>query len=277
MEIGVNKPTFSSFDYKLLEQVNTKTDCSISIELGLNGLSYAIFNSQQLVGIEWYNTPLSNLEDTIRNSHWLQKEFNTSHICSTTSKATLIPTSLFDEEKKAQYLAFNHKKVEQLDVLNDTIEPIDSMCVYGVSKAEKDIVSTFFSKSTFSHFSTKYIPFFLTENKNIQSQKMLVNVTYNQLYISVLQNSNLAFFNVFRFSSAHDCTYYILFVCEQLKLNPETLLLELSGNVNKESEIYQLVYTYIRSVSFRKSQQRISPVIEGLERHSHFPLIHQHL
>lgn len=273
----MNKPTFSSFDHKILEQLNTKIDCSISIELGLNGLAYAIFHNHQLVAIEWYNTPLSSLEAVFQKNDWLLKEFASSHICSTTSKFTLIPHMLFTDDKKANYLDFNHRKVDQLDVLTDKIDHIDSVCVYGVSKAEQDIVSTFFSKSTFTHFSTKYIPLLLTENKNLQAKKMLVHITYNQLYITVTENSSLLFFNLFGYSNEHDCTYYILFACEQLNLNPETIQLEFSGDISKDSKIYELVYTYIRHVSFRKNQQSISPVITGLENYSHIPLIHQHL
>lgn len=273
----MNKPTFSSFDYKSLNQLNTKIDCSISIELGLDGLGYAIFHNKQLVGIEWYNAPLSSLESVFQKSDWLLKKFASSHICSTTSKFTLIPHMLFTDDKKANYLQFNHRKVDQLDVLTDKIDHIDSVCVYGVSKAEQDIVSTFFPKSTLTHFGTKYIPLLLTENKNLQEKKMLVHITHDQLYITVIERNNLLFFNLFRYSNKHDCTYYILFACEQLNLNPETIQLEFSGDISKDSDIYNLVYTYVRSVSFRKNQHGISPVINGLEKYSHIPLIHQHL
>ncbi len=273
----MSNPSFSSFDLKTLEQLDTTSDCSISIELGLSGIGYCIFHNQEMVAIEWYNTPLSQLEKSIQNSDWLNKDFVSSHICSTTSKTTLVPSVLFSEEHKAKYLPFNHRKVDQLDILTDRIEQIDSFCIYGITKAEQDIISTFFPKSTISHFSTKYINHLLAENKNFKGQKILINVTYNHLYITVLENNFLLFFNIFRYTNEHDCTYFILFTCEQLNLNLETVHLEFSGDVSKDSTLFDLVYTYVRKVDFRKSYQSISPLIDGLENHQHFPLIHQHL
>ena len=77
--------------------------------------------------------------------------------------------------------------------------------------------------------------------------------------------------------TAHDCIYYILFVCEQLELNPEHLLLELMGDVKKDSEFYDLAYTYIRHVNFAKRKVTLSPNIDSLLEHEHYTLLHQHL
>lgn len=273
----MNNPCLSTFDHKTLNQVDTKLDCSISIEIGLFGLGYCIFYNQQVIAVEYFDVPLSKLETDIKKNEWLRKEYASSHICSTSSKTTLIPTALYSEKNKGKYLSFNHKKASQLEILTDRIEEIDSICVYGISKAEQDIISTFFPKSPLSHFSTKYIAYLLNENKNFQGQKILLNITYNQLYVTVIENSSLLFFNIFQYSNEHDCTYYILFICEQLNLNPETIQLELTGDISKNSNTYNLIYTYIRNVGFRKRKQAISPVLVDLENHTHFPLIHQHL
>ena len=277
METGANKPIHSLIDTKTLESQSIDKDCHLSIQIGLNGFSFCIRNSSEILALESYNNSLSQLEDTIEKNKWLSKEYASTNISISTKKYTLVPASLYKNEDRKKYLELNHIRTEHLDVLKDEIRPIDSFSVYGISKAEQEIITTFFPKSTVKHFSSRHIPNMLTKYKNVEGQKMIFNIDYKQMHITVIDNSKLLYFNVFNHKSAHDCIYYILFVCEQLELNPEHLSLELMGNVNKESELYELAYTYIRNVTFSKRGVSLSPNINSLLEHQYYTLIHQHL
>jgi hypothetical protein len=46
-----------------------------------------------------------------------------------------------------------------------------------------------------------------------------------------------------------DLIYYILFITEQLNLNPETFKLILLGTIHKNDEYHNIVYKYVRNVS----------------------------
>lgn len=277
METGANKPTHSLIDTKILDSQSIDKDCHLSIQIGLNGFSFCIRNNAEILALESYNNSLSQLEDTIEKNKWLSKEYASTNISISTKKYTLVPSSLYKNEDRKKYLELNHIRTDQLDVLADEIKPIDSFSVYGISKAEQEIITTFFPKSTVKHFSSRHIPNMLVKHKNIEGQKMMVNIDYKQMHITVIDNSKLTYFNVFNHKNAHDCIYYMLFVCEQLELNPESLLLELMGNVKKESELYELAYTYIRNVNFSKRELRLTPNINSLLEHQYYTLIHQHL
>jgi hypothetical protein len=97
------------------------------------------------------------------------------------------------------------------------------------------------------------------------------------MHITVIDHSKLVYFNVFNHKNAHDCIYFILFVCEQVNLNPEQLVLELMGDVKRDSEFYNLAYTYIRTVNFSKRLVKLSPNIDSLNKHEYYTLLHQHL
>ena len=66
---------------------------------------------------------------------------------------------------------------------------------------------------------------------------------------------------------------------EQLKLERETSKLILVGEVEKESPLYKLLYTYINEVSFGKKPANIhfSAVLGELNDYSNVSLFHQHL
>lgn len=276
METGVNKPAHSLFDLRALESHSEK-ECHLSIQIGLNGFSFCIRNSSEILGIECYNSPLSQLESTIEASEWITKDYASINTTINTKKSTLIPAALYQVKDKKKYLEFNHRRTENLEVIADEIRHIDSYAVYGISKAEQDIISTFFPKSTIKHFSTAHISNLMRFNKNETEKKMFVNISHKQMDITIIDQNNLVYFNIFNHKSNQDCVYYILYVCEQLKLNPEHLKLMFMGNVNKDSKIFRLAYTYIRSINFSERFVKLSPAIDNIEKHQHYTLLHQHL
>jgi len=60
----------------------------------------------------------------------------------------------------------------------------------------------------------------------------------------------MLFYNSFNYHSAEDFIYYLLFVCEQLHLNPETIEVVLLGEIEKNSTVYSLTQKYIRTIIF---------------------------
>ncbi len=68
--------------------------------------------------------------------------------------------------------------------------------------------------------------------------------------VFVLNNSGLQLFNVFDYNTPEDFIYYVLFVFEQLSLDTEKTEVVLSGLIDLDNELYAILYTYIRHISF---------------------------
>ena len=60
-----------------------------------------------------------------------------------------------------------------------------------------------------------------------------------------------------------------------LQLNPEEFLLTFLGDIEKESELYETAYTYIRNIDFFDSKHKISSKF-GISDHSCITLLNQH-
>ena len=75
-----------------------------------------------------------------------------------------------------------------------------------------------------------------------------------------------------------DAIYYVLFAAEQLGLNPEKFELLLSGLVSKESELYEIAYTYIRKVSLMENRSKFNfpNNISESDKRRHFTLLNQY-
>jgi hypothetical protein len=79
---------------------------------------------------------------------------------------------------------------------------------------------------------------------------MYLNVQEEQLDIIILEGDKLVLCNSFLFKTSEDFIYYVLFCLEQLKLNPDTIPLILSGAIEEEDSNYGILYMYIRNISF---------------------------
>ena len=58
------------------------------------------------------------------------------------------------------------------------------------------------------------------------------------------------YYNAFKYKTKEDFIYYLIFVLDQLKLNPEEIELVLSGLIDKNSKLFEMVYKYVRNITF---------------------------
>jgi len=114
----------------------------------------------------------------------------------------------------------------------------------------------------------------VNQYKNFDDDFCFVNVTGSSFEIVVTKNKKLELYNCFDFKTKEDFIYYILFTAEQLNLNPEEFELILLGDIEKESELYTILYQYIRNIKFYYPT-KTHAILEGVSSHSHFSLLNQ--
>jgi hypothetical protein len=127
----------------------------------------------------------------------------------------------------------------------------------------------------YKHSSTILIEKLLQEYKNVSNEICFVNITENDFEIVVLKNKKLSLFNTFNFNTKEDFIYYILFTAEQLNLNPEKVTLVLLGDIDETSELYKILFKYIRNIQFYKPSNFSSFLSNLIPSHSNFTLLNQ--
>jgi len=101
----------------------------------------------------------------------------------------------------------------------------------------------------YKHISTVLIDELIKTFKNKAGQQFIVYVQQNNFQIVITNDNKLLFYNTFEFKTKEDFIYYILFVAEQLKLNPEEFHLHLAGQIEVNDDLYKLAYKYIRNIT----------------------------
>lgn len=195
------------------------------------------------------------------------------------NKFTLIPSALFDEENKESLLGFNHEVKEGEEIISNTLHNLDAKNLFTVSKSFVSEIRKHFPNANFIHSSTSLIEGLLVQNKNNSGKKVFANFYSNYFEIVILEGRELLFSNAFKYKTSEDIAYYILFVYEQLHLNPETIELILSGEIEKTAKEHSLLYTYIRNVKFVSLPEnfKYSYKFDEIPSHKFFSLFTQYL
>jgi len=109
------------------------------------------------------------------------------------------------------------------------------------------------------HHSSVFIESLLLLNRqNIHPTQVFVQVHPGFFDLVVIHERKLHFYNTFAYSSSEDFIYFLLFTFEQLHLLPEQTPVTLSGEIQKNSAIYEIMFKYIRNLNFAAASSQVS-------------------
>ena len=232
----------------------------LSIQIRLSGLSFCILNRStntierlQHIQNEKKTTPfevLNQLKTIIESNADFNQEFDSVLCIYQNELSTLVPKSLFNENHLADYLKFNAKILMTDFIDYDTISINDSVNVYVPLVNVNNYLFERFGSFTYKHASTILIESVLQNSSKQKTIELFVNVGNLHFEVIAAKGNELIFYNTFDYNTKEDFIYYILFSIEQLKLSPETLKINLSGQIDKDDDLFNILYKYVRFVDF---------------------------
>ncbi|MBU2927202.1 DUF3822 family protein [Winogradskyella psychrotolerans] len=257
----------------------------LSIQINLNGLSFCILNRTQntieflkTIPFEHKSTPaevLNSLKAELSSNTVFSEDFDAVLVIHQNELATLVPKELYNAEHKADYLKFNSKILRNDFITEDEIVVNQSVNVYVPYVNINNYIFDTFGEFVYKHASSVLINSHLQHDENKEEAIVYININKSTVEVLVLEKNKLQLFNVFEYYSKEDFIYYILFVFEQLKLDVETTTIELSGAIEKDDDLYNILYTYIRHVNFIDKVYKFS-ISAGIDRrylHKHFLIL----
>ncbi|MBN4051586.1 DUF3822 family protein [bacterium AH-315-M05] len=272
-----------SFDKKALSYYH------LSIQLGLEGFSFCILDtkrnkyiglgSSRFSKIHDYPNLCDEIKELIHKNDLLQNKYKSVSASIVHGKSTLIPTALFEKSNEKNYLLFNHSLENDEDIATDKLNNLDSLNLYALPHCVESTLKERFPAVKIYHHSSSLIEGLLIQYKNQNDKKLIIHFRSGSFDVVALDGKDLTLYNSFNYQTKEDFVYYILFVCEQLKLNPENLKLVLLGEIEKRSDHYSLLYKYIRNISFgeRSGSFEYSYLFDEMPKHFYYNLFNQFL
>lgn len=236
--------------------ITQKTYKKLVIQVALNAFSFCVID---LITSKVLHTHELNLEKNkvIEEQLWrafveypiLTKNYDEVVVLHNNNLNAFVPTSLFDKNFLASYLQYNTKVFETDYFTYDNITPYELNNVYvpfmNINNFLLDQFESFDYKNSNSVLVKKCIDF----SKNKDEKQVFVHIQKDCFEIIVVKNQELILFNSFLYSTAQDFIYYLLFTCEQLQLNPETINVQFLGNCSENDSNFKIAFTYIRNCS----------------------------
>lgn len=243
-------------------KIKNISNLKLSIQVSLSGLSFCILDTENntITFLKTFsfnkklnpNLVLDKLQHYFNTEAELKETFNEVIVIHKNELSTLVPKALFNKDNLADYLKFNNKILSTDFITFDEIKLNDSINVYVPYININNYLYDVFGEFTYKHFSSILIEEVLKAEKNADKPKMYVNICNEYFEVVVVENGKLKFYNTFEYYTKEDFIYYILFTAEQLGLNPESLELIFTGNIDSKDELYAVAYKYIRFVFFSK-------------------------
>ena len=217
----------------------------------------------------------NHLAEVYSSLPWLSGNFHSVNGVIGNCKFTLIPEALFMENEKESYFNFLHERESGETVYSDPIEHLGIYSVYSIPGFYRKEMEKVFPKAKYCHISSVLISNLWMNIKNTTGRKVFLNLREEQFDLLVFVGNELKYCNAFHFLTAEDIAYYVIFVFEQLDLNPEEIRLVLLGNVDKFSPVYDLLFRYIRNIEFinRNESANYSYVFGDVPAHSYYTLL----
>lgn len=241
--------TEPSFDKK------KTTEYELSVLLGADSLSYCILDeTSRVLSVVKCDFPekiegkgyADRLEKIILRNIPLQQPYRAIYVGIFNLKSTLVPTRLYDVEEKSTYLEKMLPLSGAYEIRVDSLNSIGAEHVYVVENSISKVLKNYFSGAEIIHSVTALYKGVRQSVKGKSDKCIFLNVRPEALQITLMDNGEFVFYNAFTYTSSKDFIYYVMLVYDQFSLQPDTTPIYLSGELMEDSEMYHLIYRYIR-------------------------------
>lgn len=242
---------------QLETNLHTNKHQSLSVQISLNGLSFLITDENQnqirFENEEWFyaTTPFelhSELEKLLRKLPQ-NSVFKEVSVIYETPVYTVVPELFFDERKASEYLKFNSKILVNDYISHDRLDFLNLVVVYVPLMNLNNALFEKLGSFEYFHLATVLLDAFFKIHDKAET-RVFVHVRESSFDCVVYKEDRLELCNSYPYASPEDFLYYLLFMMEQLQLNPDKIPISLCGKIQENNAIHELLYKYIRHIDF---------------------------
>ncbi|MEQ6122923.1 DUF3822 family protein [Pseudotenacibaculum sp. MALMAid0570] len=266
---------------KITRSIDNISKRKLSIQFSLDGFSFCISNYEDKIYHfssydfeEKLSSPeiiLEKIQHIFESNADLQDDFESVLVIHENNLNSFVPNEYFKEEALKDYLKFNIKTIRTDFVAFDDLEQQHIKNVYVPYVNINNFLFQNFGSFEYKHHTTILVEKLL-KTSGKEGFNFYINVGKSSFDLVVVENKKLVLYNSYEYNSKEDFIYYILFAFEQLKLDPDKTPITFMGNINKESDLYKIVYKYVRNLNFITTNSLIADGKE-IENHSNFILL----
>lgn len=239
-------------------QTELAGQCALNVVIGTDGFSYLVTDPEQTVLTfkSWHfahpGQGFQNADADIRKIFGLETHlslpFGQVRCALYNANATLVPRRLFNAGELPAYFQLLLPAADYVYGY-DELPEFDCYLAFATEPDIQRLCRLYFPKAPVQHLAAAVIRGFQRQRAN-QEHEVCVNIRNQSAQVLVFDRNNLVFYNSFHCSRASDLLYFTLLAYDQCRISPRDTPLLLAGDVLADSEIYRLLYRYIRNIRF---------------------------
>jgi hypothetical protein len=269
------------FDIAASEEAIDWQHCRLIMEVGQHIFSYAVLNGNKRVlrmrvhELEAANNQelMDMLEEILESDEMLKEHMKESVVIYNFPESHLVPEKYFNINITAGLIDLMHGDLNKGVILS---EKIGGCAQYNVFRVPGDIHGLFqrhFSRGKYWHYYSLWME--CRQKQNGQRDEYLSVIFYpRRILVVVVRNKEIQLFQSFDYEAAEDVSWYLLNICGQFGLLPETVPVKMSGTIDDSSTLYNEILKYFGQTELEAFNPAAAlPALDEYPAHFFSPLL----
>ncbi len=264
----------------------------LSVQIGEKSFSYCILDSisNKYIGVGELRLPLTKGPDeqeiilpfesffakVVASVPLLRKRFKSSKVIWEGTKYTFVPEHLFEEREQQNILSLNIPLDPKDSVGHDRLADFSIANVHAIPGKAKEILTRTFGVDQVPHLSSVLVAsIYQNYREQLIRPKVFLHIREHRFDLVVMDQFKLYYCNTFDFRQPEDLVYFTIFAMEQLGFSQDQAEVVLMGRITRNTQIYTLIFKYLRRVEFAKRNPgyEYSFVFNEIPQHAYYPLL----
>jgi len=274
----MHKPAFDIISTELT--VDDRLNCHLLLQISDRVFSWIMFDTikRKLFGVRQYHfdqihdiSAAKQLEEVLNNDTYLQEETKEVVIVYNYCESNLIPGNLFDIAMNKSVTDLVFGSVKKGLIFSEKVKTGELYNVYRIPRDTHTLLQQRFVAGKYWHLYTLLLVAY-----GIEKEDVCRIIFYSDCMVVALHIKGiLQLIQTWTYQTPEDVAYYLLLICQQFKLNQETLRILIAGLIDEQSALYSELLKYFQLVIMEPipTDQIADDLLDTLPLHYFSPLV----
>jgi len=248
--------------------INATLSYHLYLKLGLNGLSFCVFNSINNKFISLIHYPFDKsinpeviyeeFENILTKDELLGKEFKSVNCIYNSNNYCIVPNDLFEVKHSKLFFEYNHV-LNELDELHYTkLKNINATVVFSIPNQFVNPLLNVFKSCQIYSIATPIIEKAIEYSSNNKSSRFFfINFNTDNININVISDSKLLLYNTFHYHTDTDIIYYLHNIAKQINWEVKNIEIVCSGNIDKTDLLLKSLQPIFKNVKLQALDKEV--------------------
>lgn len=271
-----------NINYSTYGEISKEANALV-IELSDNLIQFCELESEYNKPLYIVNYPIDHsmhqscsehLINALRHFQFSKKKYEHVSVNYFNSQFTLCPGSYYNPENNRALLEFNSGAVADKLIFTDDIGA-DIKSIYAIDETLKSTLDQVYPHHQLKH-TLSVLSRLMLQTEELLKEDIILSVHSNYIELVVKQDHKLILTNQFSIKTQEDVLYYVLFILEQYQLNPLTVNITVTGNLESNSGLITSLKKYIKNIRLAIGHKNINwSNIKGTPQHFNYTLLNR--